>query len=205
MLVVCIRLSINMNIETKPTYNVFCNKPFYVVRNVRKSNWYTRLFNKTKTLRYCNSVETLCPECRKKRRLLCRNYHLYNSINMSVALCYYFKNISNRVLLQCVCLYGSTHVEKLMRSYYENLYIEYLDYNHEYFKSNTLDDSDYIREYDYALSGNNYWHQVLYIIILRMYNIDVFNTRHLEYLNLETFRPQRRSTVRSFVNLTLDA
>lgn len=187
-----------MNIETKPTYNVFCNKPFYVVRNVRKLNWYKRLFNKTKISRYCNSVETLCPKCREKRRLLCRNYHLYNSSNMSIALSYYFKNVPNH-LLQYVCLYGSTHVEKLMRSYYENMYIEYLDYNHEYFKWITLDDSDYLREYDYALSGNNYWHQILYIIILRMYNVDVSNASRVEYLNLETFQPKRRSFVRSFI------
>lgn len=93
-----------------------------------------------------------------------------------------------------------------MRSYYENLYIEQPDHGHEYFKRYALDDSEYLKEYDFALSGNNYWHQILYMTIVKTYNVDTFDTYNLRHLNLMTSNDEltERGPLRSIISSYLD-
>lgn len=126
-----------------------------------------KLFFSKRPNRLCSS-EWLCPKCFEKKKQLCRNYHLtkytYNTLN---ALKYYFKNVPP-FILDTINEYGSSEVERQMRTYYEQLYIQNTDTGHDYFKNNILR-RDAIPKDDVALSNNNYWKIIFFLVLVNLY------------------------------------
>lgn len=169
-------------------YNVSCgqrissnNSFFYDLKS--------KIF-KHQNFKTCN-VNNLCERCRQRKRQQCKNYHLSRS--PSVLICglrHYFKNVPDHIIWD-VQRCGSPIVEYEMRTYFEQLYITNTDDNHEYFKNSLLNNAKFITAYknDFALSGNNFWLIILYMVIRQRCDAIITNdksNRHLEYLNLTT-------------------
>lgn len=151
-------------------YNVFCGKP------IKKTTSFfsflkSKVFNETVVT--C-STNYLCINCKKHRSKLCQNYHLNSRpVRLVRDIEYYLKKLPEEVIKK-VATIGSMDVERDMRDYYEKLYIVEPDSNHQYFKTNILAKSPLSGlKNDYALSGNNYWYKILYLVLQRLYQPSV--------------------------------
>lgn len=149
-------------------YNVFCGR-------VIEDNQTTimaaikRLVRKPEK-KYC-TFQSLCRECKFKRSVMCKNYHLYkHKYRLVTALKYYFPNFaSDYTLLDIMYNLGVGTVERGMRTYYEQMYVSNPDTGHRYFTDVILPRS-YTYDHDPALRNNSYWKVILYVSIVDAYS-----------------------------------
>lgn len=132
------------------------------------------------------SFNNLCQCCHDRKRYMCQCYHLNRSPStLFRGLKCYFKNVPEHIIFN-VQHFDSPRLERDMRTYFEDLYINNHDDGHDYFKNTVLADSSLVTDSqnDVALSRNNYWLRILYMVIIRKFKtIDNLNN-DFNYLNL---------------------